>query len=340
MKSTITGYLRYDVTERVSRIYNRSIIFPQVTFCRLDDLIYEYSKIDCTFNGNLNCNKSLKNHYVIDPTGARQKCVQFNSGTDMAGNSIEIKRQTVGNNILAGISLYVEFPDNNNSNPNIVYINDNKEIPMFTSPDLLFSNSAFVTVKIKKTVRKNLEYPFNHCSKDNDKSMLEKSELFRHTLKLNNKYQKSKCYFLCKLKYFADNHKCSYPGVYETVYSSNCTDNILNEKFQILNLEFDQEKECSKQCPLECDQTTFSLTMNQINKYSNLNERSFRFFLVFEDLEYNEIIQSAAITAWDMASKLGGLLGLFVGFKLLSFIDLFQFFCDVSFLGYKRIKFN
>ncbi len=338
IKSNIDGYLEYNVIERVTKIYNSSIIFPQVTFCRLDDMNYEYSKLDCTFNGDLSCNTSLKYHYVIDPTGIKQKCLQFNSGTDMMGNSIEIKRQTVGNNVLAGISIHVEFPEVNHSNPNMVYINENKEIPMLISPDLLFSNPAFVTVKIKKTVRRNLEYPYNSCSKDTDIKMIEKSDLFKRTLRLNNRYEKSKCYFLCKLKYFAEHNKCSYPGVYETTYSKNCTDNLLNEEFQILNLRFDQEKECSEFCPLECDKTTFSLTINQINKYSNLNEKSFKFFLTFEDLEYSEIIQSPAITAWDLASKLGGLLGLFLGFKILSFIDFFELFCDVSILGCKKIR--
>jgi len=69
-----------------------------------------------------------------------------------------------------------------------------------------------------------------------------------------------------------------------------------------------------------------------------LNEKSFKFFLTFEDLEYSEIIQSPAITAWDLASKLGGLLGLFLGFKILSFIDFFELFCDVSILGCKKIR--
>jgi hypothetical protein len=54
------------------------------------------------------------------------------------------------------------------------------------------------------------------------------------------------------------------------------------------------------------------------------------FFPNFKDLRYTRISQKPKTTWADLVSKIGGLLGLFVGVRLLSLMDICQFILELG----------
>ncbi len=215
-----------------------------------------------------------------------------------------------------GMGLYLHPNESHASS--MVYIYQNNLLPVYYEFRSTPKKSEMTNIVVQKTVQNSLGQPFSDCVSINDIAFYD-SDLVREILKLGYSYTQKHCFQLCF------NQFCP-----------NCND-------------FDYQKTCSKQCPLECEIVTyqitdmiesfFSLPNSEKEKYRNLllnnshvknitDEELFDNLIYinvyFEEIKYTEITQIPKTTPVDLASSIGGSLGLFLGMSFLSFIQLFE----------------
>lgn len=330
MKENLNSFISYHVISQVKISYHDEIIFPQVTICKYQDS-FNQSQIDlCSFDNKINCTDSLSLIKVYNLEGAFSNCLQFNNG-----QLVDVFKQTTGHNIIGGLRLNVTFSYLTNS-ANLLYIGNKFEKPLYAAPDAIFSDGESVSIILEQTTEENLNKPYSDCLKESDIYKLEDSHLAKKTIAFNHRYQKSKCYFLCKFKYFAEKYNCTYPQLYDIDSSIKCIDTKENRAFHYTSY-FSFETHCSESCPLECDKTRYSISMTRIDKLPYISNKSFQLTMNYYDLKSTMIKQVPAMSGWDLTSKLGGLLGLFVGFKILSFVDILQFGLEMMVLTFKKL---
>lgn len=61
-------------------------------------------------------------------------------------------------------------------------------------------------------------------------------------------------------------------------------------------------------------------------------------FIYYKDLKYSKVTQIPKTQFPDLVAQIGGTLGLFIGFRLLSFIDILQFFLEAFIIVCERVK--
>jgi hypothetical protein len=83
-------------------------------------------------------------------------------------------------------------------------------------------------------------------------------------------------------------------------------------------LSFDYEGNCYRKCPLECEQTTFDVSIGEVA--FDVNVLNMNFFYL--DRHYTDISQVAKTSVADLIANTGGVLGLFLE---LSFLSVYRF---------------
>lgn len=123
---------------------------------------------------------------------------------------------------------------------------------------------------------------------------------------------------------------------------------------------------CHPHCPLECNTITYGITTsfskfpnliyyNQlINRtlirskypadyilsYEDLQNSVVAFNVYYDDLKYTIISEVAKSSPTDLASNMGGLLGLFIGVSFLSFGELIEMALEIVFILCEKKKLN
>ncbi len=130
---------------------------------------------------------------------------------------------------------------------------------------------------------------------------------------------------------------------YEGVYDSSNTNLCNYANWTNLHNDFDYESKCYEHCPRECDSIRYQYEAQDLAGVAAvgdlvipLNSSSFALCIYFQDLKYTLISQKPKTTWSDLISKIGGTLGLFVGIRLLSLIEIVQFFIEIGTILTKR----
>ncbi len=172
--------------------------------------------------------------------------------------------------------------------------------------------------------------PYNNCLEDERLSLENHQEpMVVQTIKFNKKYKKEKCYFLCFLHEMTEQYNCSFPQLYER----NNTGRKCHETgYDFLQLEYQFDYDtCSSMCPDACNKKIYEIyTYHSFNQ--NYEDSFFKLRVYFTSTHLLDISQYPKTTRADLMSKIGGTLGFFVGLRLLSFIDIFQFCLEVIYL--------
>jgi hypothetical protein len=154
------------------------------------------------------------------------------------------------------------------------------------------------------------------------------------TLKFNRKYKKEKCYFLCFLREMTEQYNCSFPRLYERNGTGQSCYEIGHDLLQ-LEYKFDYDT-CSSVCPDACSKKIYeTYTYHSFNQ--NYADSFFNLRVYFTSTHLLDISQYPKTTWADLMSKIGGTLGFFVGLRLLSFIDIFQFCVEALCLLAKKL---
>ena len=114
-----------------------------------------------------------------------------------------------------------------------------------------------------------MPYPYSDCISDDDIAK-SKSEFLQLILKTGYTYRKTDCFLLCFNKYISNVCKCQDLSAITLLENIVPCVNLSQQycsgtefaKFFISNME----AKCADQCPLECSETEFGLTLSS-SKY-------------------------------------------------------------------------
>ncbi len=283
-------------------------------------------------------------------------CFSFNKKL----NENKIKSQkTVGFKMGLRLDLYVGDIDTMpdfifNSGYRVIIKNQSTAI---SSQEGYFVPSGFETnILLMRVFKEMLELPYNDCIVENY------NKINRYANKLKNKtYFQSDCLSFFHQNDIADKCNCYEKSFDDNINLPQCKSvEQLNCVYQIW--ENIKEKGYislySKYCPVECNTVTYPLTIstssylsnkNSMNKLFNNTALSSKYWndtlnydkmknkvlalnIFYDKLEYTLINQEAKFQILDLVSNIGGLLGLFLGVSLLSFLEIIEFTLEVLFL--------
>jgi hypothetical protein len=71
---------------------------------------------------------------------------------------------------------------------------------------------------------------------------------------------------------------------------------------------------------------------------SELTNTTFRLFVYYKELKYSKVTQIPKTQFPDLVAQMGGTLGLFIGFRILSFIEIFQFIVEMFIILSEKVK--
>lgn len=269
------------------------------------------------------------------------KCISINTGRNSTGHWIGIKQQTKPNNVNFGIHLKIA---SSYKNLYYVFIHDYPAKAFYSSPTLSISNQEIKVIRLDRIENIELPEPYSNCKTYQEIEALSKeNRLIQKTIEYNGVYTLKSCQFVCFFKYMSEkNGNHSFPGVYETdqVGVSNVSSKDLFRE----RIGFDYMNGCSE-CPQECNIARYEMEVLETD-YSAFNDsyastlelNTFEMYFYYEEIAYTKITQIPLITSASLFSKIGGLLGLFIGFRILGFIDILQFFIELVYLvtGFER----
>ena len=76
-------------------------------------------------------------------------------------------------------------------------------------------------------------------------------------------------------------------------------------------------------------------TSNPLTTYELVQSASLAVRIYFDDLSYTLVSESPKTELVDMIANVGGLLGLFMGMSLLSFVEVIELFCEFGFIFWR-----
>lgn len=181
--------------------------------------------------------------------------------------------------------------------------------------------------------------------------------------KIGMKYTRKNCLDMCQQKIIYQRFNCTTlelpqlfdlpvcPNPYSFVYSL---------------------KECIDDCPHECKQTTYDLSISYVdfpsrrfaeflgNHDSLLNKslapirddnKTSEFSVVelardsfvqisvyYDEIKYTSISEAPTISLFDMIANIGGTLGLFIGISLLSFVEIIELMIEIFLILWSHLR--
>lgn len=267
--------------------------------------------------------------------GKKQKCLRFNGGYNSSNHLVPRYQQTIGNSLIGG--YVVVFKQTNKSGTyKLVHINGMEE-PILEQQTFLSKNQHVNIIEVEKVINEKLPLPFNECIGQEELDSA-KDNLIERTLKWNKVYTQSKCFNVCFFKKVTEKLNCTYSHLYETDSDVDCIDTYFSEIYQMFTTNvFNIESTCTAECPLECHSTSYNYQKAEFLSEELVNN-TFSFTISFPDLKVIKYIELPKTTYSNLISNIGGSLGLFVGIRLLSFVDILEFLFDFLLLGIYKMK--
>jgi len=357
---TIRDYLEYPVVTNINQISEIPSAFPAVTICSLNPTEKKYSINDrivkCTFDDIIDCS----NYFVDFNTDLLNSCMKLNMNSQI----LRIARPGIAGGLVVTIfdGLFNESrtdPLNVGSNGLQVRIHNNSDLSDSLTGTIVMPGVS-TYLKIQKIIKSKLSEPYNQCIDTLETYHSFDSTLYKAMIDLNYTYKQKNCLDFAFLRSISSN--ISIDNLYDLKSLNQSISSIF---FGFKNFYTnDTFKKYLSVCPLECNSITYETSAFQssypsFNEYLNLlNNKSliskfpngnltkidelkqslYKVYIYFENLEYTEISEQAQISLWNFISSVGGLLGLFLGVSLLSFVDLFQITLELVFIIFEKNK--
>ena len=318
ISKSVKDYFKYDVITNIERITPKNISFPAITICTVNEYQVIYSKDDTVFKHEITTNNSIKN--FLEYSSFKKKnlktsnleffkipkyygdCIRFNGvveGKDLFSTndtSDELVFAFKNNNtqviddVIIMYKIFYKFE---------VYITDNYLNSYLNQIPLNLAENVFHTISIEKPViEKKVNSPLNPCVES-------KGQV----------YYQMNCTEICINEKFEDVYNCSIPSYYKIKDLTECENQLVKNKLT----EFSDS--CEVDCPKECDSMQFSTkTTGTTNNRFTTN---FRFSI--SDLSSLKITQLLKTNYFSLISAIGGSLGVFIGIRFLSFVEVLEF---------------
>ena len=229
---------------------------------------------------------------------------------------------------------------------------------------LALSSSDFISVEtgkqsniaIQRTFTYNQASPYSECV---DLASYH-SDLydFMSTRTKKYAYRQRDCFDLCWQREVISKCDCYSTDLPMILQSTPCLNLTQNECIYTVDAEFSYD-ECTAECPLECDSVRYEFSLSSLvypnqKMYSAfINDRVYlntlqsmfginvstyeqfqQYFLAvnvyYPYLQYTRIQEAPKTSQIDLLSQIGGSLGMFLGFSLFHFVELFE----ILYLGF------
>lgn len=295
-------YLDYDVFTQTKRLYPASSLLPAVTFCtdattpKLSELF-----VEALFLKRDSSNVSVESEQFRPSIHQDEpyRCIRFNQHTTGA----ELFYATAPSELFFfNITLHASFTFID------VYLSDNYVQVLstghFVSGFRHASNEIYI--ELTKSLEIKLEEPYNECATMAD-----------HT------YRQAACLLQCQEQWAASKYNCTLRSYFSEAGLPSCDEQLVD----LSPLAY----ACSAhQCPKECAETKYDSVI------SSYDDPYLSVQVAFLDLSYIEISQIPKMTGVSLLSNIGGALGLFVGVRFLSLLELFEYLAEVGCMFYRR----
>jgi len=203
---------------------------------------------------------------------------------------------------------------------------------------ILVSPNAETQLIINKISDKKLGLPYNSCY--DDLSLFPGNKTVIDYIKSKNEtYRQTNCFELCFQVFYMNNNSCncsktSIGNVWQDCFTkqenlnqSGCT--YINK----LNFFKDPiQNKCKDYFPLECETVWYS-----VNSYSTYRNET-RFFVYFESLKFTSISQIPKQKEFDLLSKVGGILGLFIGVRFITVFEIVELMFEADLIISRKKK--
>lgn len=281
-------------------------------------------------------------------------CFRFNTGRNSAGKTIPLKYSNMPGKFYGlALQLNTGTPEHleilSKSDGIRIMINNNSDTPQ-SDEGIDVSTGVQTSIQVKKIVNVHLPKPYSNCI---DKNQIDKAIFLGRILNIyNTTYRHDICYLYCFQLMIVETCECDFQGLFTVKYNKSCTS---VDKIKCLTMNFIKlmesfkHKECLNNCPPECEDISFSLSIssslypsknffkalkhnqkikdifsNKSFTLSDLREKISFVIIYFEKLNYMTIEDSPNMLFFNLMASIGGWLGLFLGISVLSLVELFE----------------
>ena len=259
-----------------------------------------------------------------------------------------------GLDFISGFEILLGSYSISKGDANLIFIDNCGEKQLLEVPSLVLSYASETHIRLKRMEDIKLEEPYNKCINSFDVKNAEIGSLIQRTESMNSIYNKDKCYFLCFLRSMSMEYNCSFPDIYELANHTSCTIRLNKTHTNYKQALFNYEHNCSTECPTSCESSYCKVTQYQVLDIVRFVEyidygpqdndglgkyfpNTLRLFIYYESLAVMQQTQYPKTKVEDLFSKIGGTLGLFIGFRLLSFVDILEFILKFFYAGTRKV---
>lgn len=323
---SLNDYYKYDVITNIERITPKTVYFPAVTICTANEFQVIYYKNDTISKHEITTNNSIRN--FLEYSSFKKKnlkvsnleffkipkyygdCLRFNGAvnesdifsTNDTSDELVLSfksnlTKNFNNEFVVMYKIFYKFE---------VYLSDNYLNSYLNQIPLNLNENTFHTITIEKPViEKKVNSPRNPCVESIDQV-----------------YYQSNCTEICVNQRFKDDYNCSIPSYYKIKGLGECENKLVKNQLNVF------AHKCELGCPKECDSIQFStkVTGTTNSRFST----NFRFSL--SDLSSLKITQIPKTNYFSLISAIGGSLGVFIGVRFLSFVEVLEFIIEVLYV--------
>jgi hypothetical protein len=297
-------------------------------------------------------------------------CFTFNSGMKANGSTTKYLKSAIPGPIY-GLTLTLFLGDpilqssyQNNGNGIAIVVHNQTGYPSFGSRRILASAGMETDIAINRNFVSKLGGNYGSCLQDVSSASFyaKKSEYFNFIVnKLKVTYDQILCYSICFQDKVIQECNCSVgtlPDYKEvnpcTIFDIDCAKKIVSSFFTA-----DSFESCDSNCPVACSYIEYSTKASSVSfpneyfktllmndskiiatniSYDKLDKAFLKVNIFYESMSYTQTIENPALTFETFISNIGGILGLFIGISVLSFLEIIDLFVYIVLAIYEYRK--
>lgn len=236
----------------------------------------------------------------------------------------------------------------------MILIDDQVAFPI-KKEGILLKPGTFAKIILSKTTSIDLPLPYNDCHDAPNIDTLLSREMARY----GYAYTRRNCMTFCEQKFIIDKLGCYDLRLPAILNATPCDTRDKFNSIRYIKFNFSS---CSNQCPFECTAVRYDVSisyddfptsnyywdlyMEKGSVHEILGDISSSFldfkasvasvYIYYDELKYTEMTNLPAMLLPDLIANIGGLMGLFVGISLLSFIEFFELIINFFIIYYRK----
>ena len=217
------------------------------------------------------------------------------------------------------------------------------------------------SINIRKKFLTKKPKPFSECDIiDNTKANSSTSDFYKIFIKSKLTYRQKDCLTLCYQMLLVKQCKCfdfgvSFFNLFQVKSPKSCKkeDSPCIEKI-FRHPTKNYYKICNKRCPVECQTVDYNFDVNfatyptsthlkkikksRPNLKSHIDEQVLNLNIHFNQMNYETVEEEAALNVGSLLANIGGILGLFLGFSVMSMFEIVELISYMILISLNIVK--